>query len=358
MSNYFSDRDAKNIIRLKEIIKELPRFANEFFVGISLRTSVLTRLNYAYDLRIFFDYLSKKDVLNKEILSIELKDVEELSAFDIELFLEYLTMYEFNGRVNQASAAAKERKLSTIRSFYKYYYKKDKILSNVASKVDMPKVLDKDIVKLEPNEVADLLDRIDADEVAGLSSRQNKMHHKLKIRDSAIITLFLGTGIRISELVGLNVADIHFESNSFNVTRKGGSNTSLYFTDEIANALRNYLNYLRDEIINETKFGVMLKNNKYDKKYALFISLKGTRITVRAVENLVKKYSRLVTVKKITPHKLRSTFGTELYKNTQDIYVVADVLGHKDVNTTKKHYAAISEEIRRAAAKTVKLRDE
>ena len=91
---------------------------------------------------------------------------------------------------------------------------------------------------------------------------------------------------------------------------------------------------------------------------ALFLSLQNRRISVRSVENMVKKYSSLVTsLKHITPHKLRSTYGTALYRETGDIYLVADVLGHKDVNTTKKHYAAIDDERRRKAAKYVKLRE-
>ena len=86
--------------------------------------------------------------------------------------------------------------------------------------------------------------------------------------------------------------------------------------------------------------------------------MQNKRITVRAVENLVKKYASMVTsLKKITPHKLRSTYGTTLYKETGDIYLVADVLGHKDVNTTRKHYAALEEDRRRRAAKAVTLRE-
>ena len=92
---------------------------------------------------------------------------------------------------------------------------------------------------------------------------------------------------------------------------------------------------------------------------ALFLSMQKRRIGVRAVENLVKKYAKLVTnLKNITPHKLRSTYGTSLYRETGDIYLVADVLGHKDVNTTKKHYAAIEEDERRSAAKYVHLRED
>ena len=120
----------------------------------------------------------------------------------------------------------------------------------------------------------------------------------------------------------------------------------LYFSDEVRNALLHYLEQrTTDKDIDK-------------EERALFVSLQHKRIGVRAVEKLVKKYSSVVTpLKHITPHKLRSTYGTNLYRETQDIYIVADVLGHKDVNTTKKHYAAISEDARRSVASKVKLRD-
>lgn len=92
---------------------------------------------------------------------------------------------------------------------------------------------------------------------------------------------------------------------------------------------------------------------------ALFLSMQKKRITPRAVENILDKYIKIaVPLKKITPHKLRSTFGTNLYKETNDIYLVADVLGHKDVNTTRRHYAAIEQDRRRLAAKATKLRED
>ena len=92
---------------------------------------------------------------------------------------------------------------------------------------------------------------------------------------------------------------------------------------------------------------------------ALFLSLQNKRMSVRSVENLVKKYARIVTpLKKITPHKLRSTYGTNLYRESGDIYLVASVLGHNDVNTTRKHYAAIEDDRRRSARNIVKLREE
>ena len=162
----------------------------------------------------------------------------------------------------------------------------------------------------------------------------------------------MGTGIRISECVGLNKNDVDLSKCAINITRKGGNKAVLYFNDEVALAIDEYIVWLENQIKENTAFAKRITDND-----ALFLSLKGRRITVRAVQQLVNKYASIVSpLKHITPHKLRSTFGTALYRETKDIYVVADVLGHKDVNTTKKHYAAISDEIRKNAANAVKLR--
>lgn len=162
-----------------------------------------------------------------------------------------------------------------------------------------------------------------------------------------MMTLLLGTGIRVSECVGLDIADVDFKNNGIKVHRKGGAEVVVYFGEEVRTAL---LDYMEERSHMEAVEG---------STNALFLSLQKKRIGVRSVENLVKKYARLVTtMKNITPHKLRSTYGTALYRETGDIYLVADVLGHKDVNTTKKHYAALEDERRRAAAKYVHLREE
>ena len=162
----------------------------------------------------------------------------------------------------------------------------------------------------------------------------------------AILTLLLGTGIRVSECVGLDINDVDFKNNGIKIRRKGGYETVVYFGDEVADALHDYL---------EKRYHMIPIEGHEN---ALFLSLQNRRITVRAVENLVKKYaSTVTTLKKITPHKLRSTYGTALYQETGDIYLVADVLGHKDVNTTRKHYAAQSDMRKRKAANAVRLRE-
>ncbi len=347
VSDYFQSRNRQSIQKLRQLQSELPYFCSEFFIGIEQTTSYLTRLNYAYDLRVFFDFLINEVEEFHHYESprqIKLRDLNLLSPSHLEMYLSYLSSYTFQGRECANQEKAKARKLSSIRSMLKYFYRKEDLKENISDRVRMPKLHDKEIIRLESDEVSDILNLAES-RGERLSGRQKSFHERTRLRDSAMLTLFLGTGIRISELVGLNNEDINFQNNSFIVTRKGGNKTILYFSDEVADALYKYLEEKR-------ACPDKMKDN------ALFLSLRNTRISVRAVEILVKKYAGIsAPLKKITPHKLRSTYGTKLYQETHDIYVVADVLGHKDVNTTKKHYAAISDDIRRNAATKVKLRE-
>ena len=327
------------------------RLVREFNVGIAMRTMPLTRLGYLRDIRVFCDYLTRKKFKTKQMCELTISDLAQVTPTDVEAFIDYLSSYTIGGKKYACKEHAKERKVSSLRSLFKYFYKKEKLDSDVMTKVDSPKIHLKPIVRLDVNEVVEILD--EAENGDNLLGRQKTFHDKTAIRDEAMLSLFLGTGIRISECVGLNRNDINFSDNSFVVTRKGGNTSVLYFSDEVAQALGNYLKWLDDQVSEQTPFGKRV----YDRD-ALFISNKGGRITPRAVEMMVKKYAKVATpFKKITPHKLRSTYGTNLYHETHDIFVVADVLGHKDVNTTRKHYAAMSDEIRRDVVNKVKLRD-
>ncbi len=345
--NYFIQRDEDNILKIRQLLKELPDFCEEFFLGIEAYTSPLTRLGYARDLKTFFQFLTTecRDYAGLEIKDFTLKDLDTITATHIERYLNYLSLYKYNGKKQKNGEQAKARKLSSLRAMFKYFFKKDKIKSNVCEKIDTPKIHEKEIIRLEVDEVVKLLNM--AEDGDGFTDMQKEFHKHTRIRDYAMLSLFLGTGIRISECVGLNIDDFDFNENAFRVTRKGGNRVVLYFNDEVADALKMWLRErAKNKIIPPTE-------------KAMFLSLQNKRISCRAVEKLVKKYSEVVTpLKHITPHKLRSTFGTNLYRETKDIYVVAACLGHKDVNTTRKHYAAITEDIRRNAANKVKLREE
>ena len=345
--DYASKQYKENTKKLRELLKELPPYCAEFFRGIENETLVRTRCAYAGDIRQFLRYLvaNVERFSGRDISSITLEDLDGISVTEIEIYLEYVSVYTANDVERINNERAKARKLASIRSFYKYFIKKEKLVHNAPSLVDLPVIRDKAIVRLEPNEVADLLDLVQSGD--GLSARQKKFHELTEKRDLAILTLFLGTGIRISELVGIDMDDINFTSNEFSIIRKGGAEDILVFGDEARSALLDYML--------EREHAETLPGNED----ALFLSLQKKRLTVRAVENLVKKYASIaVPQKRITPHKLRSTYGTALYRETGDIYLVADVLGHKDVNTTRKHYAAVSEDRRRLAAQVIKLRED
>ena len=346
--NYHEQKYIDNTIRLREILKTLPPFAKDYFRAIEPTTSARTRISYAYDIRVFFHFLMENNPVYRDytIDQFTVQDLERLEPVDIEEYQEYLKVYENDDRQITNTEKGLARKMSALRSFYGYFFKRQVITKNPTLLVDMPKLHEKAIIRLDADEVAQLLDYVDhgGDNLTG---QRRAYYEKTKNRDLAILTLLLGTGIRVSECVGLDIQDVDFKNNGVKVTRKGGNEMVVYFGEEVENALKTYLYTTR-------KTTVPLPGHEN----ALFLSTRRKRMGVQAVENMVKKYAREVTPnKKITPHKLRSTYGTALYKETGDIYLVADVLGHKDVNTTKKHYAAIDENRRRQAAGAVKLRE-
>lgn len=344
---YYEQKDIENIKKLREMMTTLPPFCTEFFRGIEPRTSTRTRIAYAYDLSVFFDFLKKENpVFSKmERMDLTLDYLDQISVTDLEEYMEYLK-YRFNEHnqeiINKERGIM--RKISSLKSFYNYFFRTEKLKTNPAALVQLPKLHEKEIIRLDIDEVALLLDAVEQGD--GLTDKQKAFHNRTKLRDLALLTLLLGTGIRVSECVGLDLNDIDFKNGGIHIHRKGGKEVTVYFGTEVETALQDYLDE-RNSIIPEE-----------GSENALFLSLQKKRMNVRSVENLVKKYARIVTpLKKITPHKLRSTYGTNLYRETGDIYLVADVLGHSDVNTTKKHYAALEDERRRSARNAVKLRE-
>ena len=344
---YYEQKDIENIKKLREMMTTLPPFCTEFFRGIEPRTSTRTRIAYAYDLSVFFDFLKKENpVFSKmERMDLTLDYLDQISVTDLEEYMEYLK-YRFNEHnqeiINKERGIM--RKISSLKSFYNYFFRTEKLKTNPAALVQLPKLHEKEIIRLDIDEVALLLDAVEQGD--GLTDKQKAFHNRTKLRDLALLTLLLGTGIRVSECVGLDLNDIDFKNGGIHIHRKGGKEVTVYFGTEVETALQHYLDE-RNSIIPEE-----------GSENALFLSLQKKRMNVRSVENLVKKYARIVTpLKKITPHKLRSTYGTNLYRETGDIYLVADVLGHSDVNTTKKHYAALEDERRRSARNAVKLRE-
>ncbi len=349
--SYRTQTDIKRLEKLRQIEKELPIVCTDFFRSISQTTSTLTRLAYAYDFRLFFQYLHTENPLfaDREPRLMNEEDFAKVKVRDIEGYQDFLSQYYVTNEESGDSHVVQNhelgimRKLCSLRSLFEYMFKNGFVEANIATLVTLPKVHEKPILRLEADEMKKMLDAVYTGD--GLSDHQKKVSENTKKRDLAIILTFLGTGIRVSECVGINLDDIDMENKAFVVTRKGGDQSMLYMPDTVAEAIEDYLQE-RMEI-------VPVEGHEN----ALFLSLQRKRITQRAVQNLVKKYALIAAPlkKRISPHKLRSTFGTNLYEETGDIYLVADVLGHTDVNTTRKHYAAMTDQHKREAARRIQL---
>ena len=341
---YHEQERNKCTLELRELQNELPKFLRDYFRGIENSTAPRTQIGYAIDLRTFFEFVKDNNSTYRDVdmHDIGIDILSQLNAQDIEEYLDYLKYYVKNGHEYTNDERAIKRKLSALRSMYNYFHKKRIIDENPVLQVDMPKLHKKQIIRLDNDEVDDLLNVVESGD--RLTKKQAECHDKLKVRDMAILTLLLGTGMRVSECVGINLEDVDYINDRIKIVRKGGYESFVYYGEEVRQALLDYMEE-RDEI-----------DALEGHKNALFLSSQRRRITVRSVELLVKKYASTVTGKHITPHKIRSTYGTNLYKETGDIYLVADVLGHSDVNTTRKHYAELEEDRKKSVKDAVVIR--
>ncbi|MBQ7845683.1 MAG: tyrosine-type recombinase/integrase [Clostridia bacterium] len=350
---YREQIDAKRIMQIRSITRELPQACSDFLRSIAVTTGTFTRLAYAIDLRTFFHFLQSERVAfsDKNLTLWSDEDLSRVSQSDLTAYVEYLTYYfksdDESGELPVKALVnhdlAIKRKLCSIRSFYDFLFKNHRVPSNVTLLVPLPKIHEKPILRLNRDEMIKMLNQAETGE--GMTEGQKRYQKLTAKRDYAMLSLFLGTGIRVSECVGINLSDINMEENAFLVTRKGGNQVVLYFPAEVATALAEYIE-------ERTKIDTLPGHED-----ALFLSLQKRRITQRAVQNLVKKYAAVAAPlkPKISPHKLRSTFATNLYNATGDIYLVADVLGHSSVDTTRKHYADMTDARRRMAAEYVRL---
>ena len=321
-----------------DLIAELPEFCKSFFNECRAENKTeKTITQYAYDLKMFFDFLSKTKFKDQDIYKMSVKEV--LEPIDID---------EINDFINSSgvSSNTKKRRCCTLKSTFKYYNKHGKISSGIGEMIELPKVPGKPINILEEDQIKRLFAAITSTE--GLSKKELKNFDIISVRDKAIISLLAGTGIRVNELVMIDITNIDFNDARISVFRKGGAITNVYMSIEVEDAIRAYL-AIRDRFMPE----------KDDK--ALFISTNRTRITARAVEQMVAKYGLKAGLSyKVTPHTLRRSFGTHLYRESNDIFLVAKALNQESVETTRKYYTKSDEEMLKTAASLMRklIRDD
>lgn len=310
--------------RVNKILQNMPSYVKTYIRATHNRTAPRTRYEYLKDIQKFLDYIKEQTGHFPE-----LSDLAALNKESFEEYLEYLEHYDDNGTERTNSRASLKRKLSSLRKLFGYLFENGMLPSDEIRKVELPKLHRKEIIRLEQNEAADLLSA--AEHGKNLTEKETDYHDLQSTRDTALISLLLSTGMRVSECAELDISDIDLDQCRARIVRKGGDESIVYFSDQAAEKLSNWLEQRKTKPGNDGP--------------ALFLSSRGGRMSVRTIQYLVKKYaSRSVPMKHITPHKLRATYATELYNRTGDIYLVAEALGHKDVTTTKEHYAHLSED--------------
>lgn len=327
MENYKKSSKAMKSDILFTILDELPSFYKDYILGVPedvMATS--TRVEYARNVREFFQYLENCNPYFKEKgkKNITIADLKLITKTDANEYAAYLTTYKFQKKEGSEeenySSKTVSRKISAVSSMYKELIRLDKLNENPFSVIRRPKDKEHVIIHLTEKERKKLLDT--AYMGTGLSNESLRFHDG--IRDRAILALLLDTGMRVSELVGLDLSDIDMEECSAIILRKGGKTEEVFFSDSTKILLEEY----------------MANRNGTLKSYstpALFISRRYERLGVRGIEYMVKKYAKIAVpmkADKISPHKLRSSFAMAFYEKEPDLLLLKDILGHNNIATT------------------------
>lgn len=334
-STYKRETLAKYNETLKELMTRLPEFMQPYFVSKRKHCQTSTLCGYAEDLIMFLEYLiqANPSLQNTNTRDISLDDLNQLTFMDIDEYADQML------RVDMLQPATVRRRLSSIRTFFRFAYVHELLSHNAMDGVEGVKVKkEKTINRLSVSEANRLVDAVE--NTRAESVHREKYLEKTNLRDAAIVTLLLRTGIRVSELVGLDVTDVDFHELRIRVIRKGGQADMVYFDDTVAAALDDYIQLERH---------LFLSDRDPD---ALFRSMQKRRMTVRSVQLMVKKFATTAIPEHrgTTCHSLRRTYGSLLYEASGgDIRMVAKVLGHDRIETTSAHYIADGTEKERAA---------
>ena len=355
MQNYNDKIEIRTNRALSKIKTELPKYMTNYFdYCIAVRNySLKTTLQYARDLLLFYKFLAQANPNIPSSKDVSLDYIEQLTPLDLLEFITKMSSYtykdgqfvddtETGAKLVRNGANGKARKISVLKGFYKYLYGMGLIKTNPASVITSPKIPKKEIIRLERQESNHLLDDLHkiVQSQKNIPEKDKKLTEKYFLRDLTIITLLLGTGIRVSECEKLNIGDIIWHKQAIKIIRKGGNEDIVYYNDDIESLLLSYIEAPeRIEPLQKLQIDPAANDT------AIFISRRGTRLTDRSIERIVKEHSQNagITDKHITPHKLRSTFGTNTYQQTGDVYLTADLLGHSGLGTVKR-YADIDED--------------
>lgn len=299
------------------------------------RHTASTRYYYILHVSDFLDYLEKngKDVNDSEIF-------KNIRKSDVNEYLESVRYRKMKndetGEISQVELGAsfQARRIFAISSFFNYLVQDEIIMKNPCENIEKPKEkVEKEIVYMTKEDLNKVISNI-KNGVGNHMAREKQK--EWRSRDLAILMLGCTTGLRVSSIREINLKDIDFEENYVLVTEKGNKTRKCYFGDSVSKLLQKWIGD-RD---------VLMRG--HENCDALFVSSRRSRISTKGIEEMISKYSVGLS-RRITPHKMRSTCAMNLYDKTGDIYLVAEVLGHKNIDNTKKYAKATAERRKKAA---------
>ena len=323
-------------LQCEELQRELPSFMRPYFTYLKGNVLPMTRLAYLHDVRFFFNYLINETDLTDAKLPRQITDSElnEIEAQDINLYLDHCRRYVVdNGEtmtIFENSSRSLARKKSSLSVMFKQLYRDGILEKNITDAFDpvkVPKPGEREIKALQDDEVMIMLDAVSSG--SGLTPHERSYWERTKLRDKAILILFVTYGLRLSELQQLNVSSFNFSRGEFKIYRKRGKESLMPINRSVEMVLTDYISTERNTVTAE---------NTADED-ALFLSLQGKRMTERAIRELVKKYTSIAMGTSrssgYSPHKLRATAATSLINRGNSIYDVQALLDHEQVTTTQ-----------------------
>ena len=414
---YRSERDANINKTIKRLLKNAPEYMSEYFQHMNNgRREITTQLSYIRDI---IDLLKYEKEMLGAYHDIELKDIpiSLFSSLKLQDLNEYRTYLKTEKKISNASS---KKRFSAISSFYQFLNMNEYTTNNPMLNFEFPAVNKKKIIKLDSSLSNKLLNGIlrndsylvqseeHGDRIVPIDDAVKIKREKIVLRNYAIVCLFLGSGLRVSELVGLDLEDVDFRQNSLTVITKGGDETSVYFGEEVEQALRDYLyglplpseilnkyRYVREDVLEWCKNHISDVNfiekveNKYhdcDEQFkrdmiklrysmlrqgrtslrprkgcnAVFVTTRGTRMSVRSVELMIKEMVQTYLPEyddknKFSPHKLRATCASRILTQTGDIVLASTQLNHSNISTTAAFYAELKKEQQKEKIKNLDL---
>lgn len=341
-------RDNNIIEKCIKIENQLPKFMKDYFIYLKGSVAVSTRYAYLEDINFFCNYLVELNELTsaEKTSNITLEEFNKIKARDINLFLgDYCNRYykhtDKNTLIFENNNRALARKKSSLSTLFKFLYRNEQIENNITdgfNPIKLPKPQPDAIKRLDIDEVARMLESVENGD--GLTEKEKVYWKKTKLRDKAILALFVTYGLRLNELRELNISSFNFSRGEFKIYRKRGKEVLMPINHTCETVVKDYLFNERpsSEFLNE------------DVKDALFLSLQKKRITPKSIRELVKKYTSISMETSrnngYSPHKLRATAATSLIQTGFSIYDVQNLLDHDNVTTTQL-YAAHKKNVKR-----------